>query len=1429
MGDYTFRNKATGSIVVVEAEGARSARNQLPPGGPYVAWRNSRPSPEFVVGAVNIIAPPSLSYNAATGLVTISPAQVQGIAGVSITSTYEGFEDGQSMGAVALSFGLNNPPSIVKVAQTISAPGFEPITVESAEIFAGVMTSGPAFSRSPLLSGGTSLGSQFTLDFEASGNPAPAVQIQYFLGASPISGQSAMVLPPSATAGASAGTQLKARVTLDNGIGDPVVLESNIITLTAAASVIGQSTLDGSFIEIPLPIGFLEANSTIVDPSKVTVTQTVPSKSTLGVDNTTTMTRAVGTVAEIAPGSSVLKVWMNEPVSRFATALSISADAGAFVNGAVSSGAISGNLQPLCIIDDMNVKGRIVGIVKGRTDVRFPFDLVDGTIYIEAMSMQEGGLACVRFDITDGTTTQTHYASSFTPSRYQDTARVSDAKWAANGVASGNAALAGLGVISSPGIAMSAFAEGEITITMTSYAKAGGELNKVTDTWTVFNNKGGYTNRVRYVDVAAGSDTTGDGLTAGTAFATLAKALSEAGAASKGAGAKDIPIVYCVGSGDDENPAQYTIPDGTTSTAATDTWLTVKPAPGHDSADTRIRAASGKFPRVRRMRFEDIDISLQSGNTTMPLMSNHSSFDATNPAAVMIKGGRVWHPTFMVGGNTVQGSTTTLLASTYSTANKSLLILNGCEIKEMARSFLSSNCPSIVRNVRGSDCTNDLIKGPNGTYFGIEFQRSDPPKNVLPFPNVLTGTPVVGETVTGLLSGATGVVGSIPSPTTIYLSSRTGNFKRDDNKNHRAILVADASAFQVGENIGGSRTILRKDGNTLRVADTTWSPSVGATVTGSVSGATSTVVSVTTEANIFFETSGARGRLQMLHADVLQVQTFFGSVAIVEDVTGTFQVGDNLKRGSETRQQVVGIDTAPDGRTLLLLNSTGTNGQLTASDYDKPVVGSASGARGTFVGYWRMHTGNLNTVIGNSRWDEVEGQMLFIENGSNGMLIVNWHGTKITEGYDMQMTRVTNFMLAHISVHQMQFLMRDNKETCLRSRNQILGLLCEGLVKNLPGLNIAECHNADPAITSNGDITAGDPLFVNSFAYNEVFDPARSNQELQAGSPARRFNPRAFGAWYPYDVFGTPRPTDGTAAIGAVEKWPVETSNNANLAALGFSAGTISPTFSAGTTSYTASVAANVANVVVTPVTDDPAATVTVNGVAVAYGDSSDPITLNTGTNAITVVVTASDGSTTKTYTNTITKAAAITLKGVFAANNGSDFNSGVVAAGDLIVVGAYRASSAVAPSNPTGYTSKRSVAAGNQGLRVSTKIAAVNGELVPVFDNAITRLIWVFSGATDIGAIDGASSGTNTVPLLPGLTMEGAGSYEIGAVCARGTTGYSDAESALAGFTQGAHLDNRRAFSKAPPTDGAEISAAAATDNATAGWHTFHAEVRAA
>jgi hypothetical protein len=97
-------------------------------------------------------------------------------------------------------------------------------------------------------------------------------------------------------------------------------------------------------------------------------------------------------------------------------------------------------------------------------------------------------------------------------------------------------------------------------------------------------------------------------------------------------------------------------------------------------------------------------------------------------------------------------------------------------------------------------------------------------------------------------------------------------------------------------------------------------------------------------------------------------------------------------------------------------------------------------------------------------------------------------------------------------------------------------------------------------------------------------------------------------------------------------------SNNADLASLTPSAGTLTPAFTSGTTSYTESVPSATTTMSVTPTLADSAATVTVNGIAGISGSTSGPISLNVDSNTITVVVTAPDGVTTKTYTLIVTR-----------------------------------------------------------------------------------------------------------------------------------------------------------------------------------------------
>jgi hypothetical protein len=91
--------------------------------------------------------------------------------------------------------------------------------------------------------------------------------------------------------------------------------------------------------------------------------------------------------------------------------------------------------------------------------------------------------------------------------------------------------------------------------------------------------------------------------------------------------------------------------------------------------------------------------------------------------------------------------------------------------------------------------------------------------------------------------------------------------------------------------------------------------------------------------------------------------------------------------------------------------------------------------------------------------------------------------------------------------------------------------------------------------------------------------------------------------------------------------------------------GTLSPKYSSGTTSCTDTAANSVSSVTVTPTADQANATIEVKGTAVASGSASSPLTLNVGSNPVSTVVTDQDGTTTDTYTITVTKVPNTTKK----------------------------------------------------------------------------------------------------------------------------------------------------------------------------------------
>ena len=119
------------------------------------------------------------------------------------------------------------------------------------------------------------------------------------------------------------------------------------------------------------------------------------------------------------------------------------------------------------------------------------------------------------------------------------------------------------------------------------------------------------------------------------------------------------------------------------------------------------------------------------------------------------------------------------------------------------------------------------------------------------------------------------------------------------------------------------------------------------------------------------------------------------------------------------------------------------------------------------------------------------------------------------------------------------------------------------------------------------------------------------------------------------------------------------TSNNADLDGLTISSGTLSPAFSSSVITYAASVGNSVTEVTLTPTASHGSATITVNGTTVTSGAGYTADNLNVGDNTITVIVTAQDSVTTKTYTVTLTRAAPPT-------SNNADLDGLTISSGTL-------------------------------------------------------------------------------------------------------------------------------------------------------------------
>ncbi|MBA4207693.1 MAG: hypothetical protein C0457_22135, partial [Polymorphum sp.] len=212
----------------------------------------------------------------------------------------------------------------------------------------------------------------------------------------------------------------------------------------------------------------------------------------------------------------------------------------------------------------------------------------------------------------------------------------------------------------------------------------------------------------------------------------------------------------------------------------------------------------------------------------------------------------------------------------------------------------------------------------------------------------------------------------------------------------------------------------------------------------------------------------------------------------------------------------------------------------------------------------------------------------------------------------------------------------------------------------------------------------------------------------------------------------------GSAAYSLQINAPASTV--ATLSNLVLSQGTLTPGFASGTTSYTASVGNAVTSLTVTPTVTDANATVTVNTVPVTSGNASGAINLNVGSNIITVVVTAEDGTTTETYTVDVTRAAATvaTLSGL------------VLSQGTLDPVFA---------SGTTSYTA--SVGNAVTSLTVTPTVTDANATVtvntVPVLSGNASGAINLTVGSNIITVVVTAEDGTTTETYTVDVTRAAA------------------------------------------------------------------------
>lgn len=231
---------------------------------------------------------------------------------------------------------------------------------------------------------------------------------------------------------------------------------------------------------------------------------------------------------------------------------------------------------------------------------------------------------------------------------------------------------------------------------------------------------------------------------------------------------------------------------------------------------------------------------------------------------------------------------------------------------------------------------------------------------------------------------------------------------------------------------------------------------------------------------------------------------------------------------------------------------------------------------------------------------------------------------------------------------------------------------------------------------------------------------------------------------------------DGSSNDSSGGKAPSE---EVTLSDLSVSSGSLSPSFSSGTTSYTASVAYGATSITVTPTAAAPDdVTITVNGTTVSSGDGCGKA-LSEGQNTFEIVVTGKTTSASLTYTVVVTVLSDdtdVTLSGlsISAGSLSSPFSSGTTSYAALVandVITTTVTPTATSPGdveitvNGTTVTSGSpsdsiNLPVGNNTINVVVT-SSINSEKTTTYTIIVTR-----AGADPTGSLDVEVNFTSTV-----------------------------------------------------------------------------------